>query len=300
MRSTLAFRFVVGAVCLASVACTASLDLDRFRSDGKPAQARDATFEANYHDFRFSALGMVTHLDEHFELRILDKNNQVVTKAVFDSITSERFSLFLGSSIPRQVENRPYRVDFWADHNNKDRTKPMTYEEPPPGALIDEKDHAWRQILREAAPPEGNLVDSRYEINFQHNTNFTNILTGADNVTKVPEDVSKRDCRLAVALDAQFAGKMFELRISSKDDGHLAGLWRQGRATELVKVDLRHILDEGGYMVSAFIDEDGNGEYDTGEPSWMYELESTADENHVFELNTVILAQTPIDTGERP
>jgi hypothetical protein len=287
--------------CAVCIACTATLDVDNYRTENKPTtQVRDAVLDANYFDLRFSALGMATHLDEHFELRILDKNNQIVTKAIFDNVTNERFSLFLGKSVPKQLENRPYRIDFWADHDNKDRTKPVGYNEPATGALIDEKDHAWRQLLREAAPPEGHLLNGQYEITFQHNTNFTNILTGADNVTKVPQDVSKRDCHLAVALDRQFLGKTFELRITSKDDGHLAGLWRDGRAPERIKVDILHILDEGSYTASAFIDEDGSGKYEAGEPSWNYEFASTPDTNHVVEVNTVVLPQTPIDTGERP
>lgn len=286
----------LGALFLLS--CTASLDVDRYRIESKPTQVRDAVLDSNYYDLRFSAIGMATHLDEHFELRVLDKNNQIIAKAIFDNVTNERFGLFLGKAIPKQIENRPYRIDFWADHDNRDRSKPPGYNEPAAGALIDEKDHAWRQILRETAPPEGHLSGGEYDITFQHNTNFTNILTGADNVTKVPQDVSKRDCHLSITLDRQFLGKMFEVRITSKDDGHLAGLWRDGRAAEVVKVDILHILDEGGYLVSAFVDEDGSGKYEAGEPSWSYEFESDP-QNPVIQVSTVTLPQTPIDTGER-
>lgn len=94
--------------------------------------------------------GMTPHVGQVLYLRIVDKlNGKEVTRTSVP--ITESFSL----SFDVDIAGRSYNVDFFADFNTNG-----IYDAPP-------TDHAWRMELNDA---QGND-----ELNFSHNTNFTDI-----------------------------------------------------------------------------------------------------------------------------
>lgn len=78
----------------------------------------------------------------------------------------------------------------------------------------------------------------------------------------------------------------------------MVGLFRQGKAKDAFKAQIAGIIDEETtYEVSAYVDQNGSGKYDEGDPSWKLDLVST-NPGLVGEINLATLPQTPIVTGQ--
>jgi len=57
-----------------------------------------------------------SHIGEYVEIRVVDKDNRVQAKAIYNDLIGPDFSFYLARVIPKA--NAPYRLDWWADHNN--------------------------------------------------------------------------------------------------------------------------------------------------------------------------------------
>lgn len=270
---------------LASTSCTASLELDRFRTE--EASLQSAPINVSYFDVAFTAKSMLPHLNERFEVRLVDRQNAVQAKAVYNDVMRADFSLYLARVVPKA--NAPYRLDFWADHNFSSR-----YDGIRGG--VNEKDHAWRRVLSDPLPEDMRLVGSRYELEFLHDTAFVDIFTDLDG-NPISGEESLLPCELDV-VSPMYAGKMMELRITDKASGRLVGLYREGLAKESFRAAITGILDEQtSYEVSAYVDVNDDGKYSPGDPSWKLEFTSTST-GAAIAVDLGALPQSAIDTGE--
>ncbi len=95
--------------------------------------------------------GMSPHLNQNLYLRVVDKGTMKETGRTMLQITTADFDVVLDAV----TAGKSYFVDFFADVNSNG-----LYDAPP-------TDHAWRLELDNAAGND--------ELNFSHNTNFTDI-----------------------------------------------------------------------------------------------------------------------------
>ncbi len=95
--------------------------------------------------------GMSPHLNQNLYLRVVDKGTLKETGRTMQQITTADFDVVLDAV----TAGRSYFIDFFADFNSNG-----LYDTPP-------ADHAWRLELDNAAGND--------ELNFSHNTNFTDI-----------------------------------------------------------------------------------------------------------------------------
>jgi hypothetical protein len=270
--------------CVLAPACTQSLELDRFRSAGSSVEA----INVNYFDVLFTTKGMTSHINEYFEIRVVDKSNRVQAKAIYNIVTAPDFSIFLGHVVPKS--NAPYRLDFWADHNNS-----FKYDGIEGG--INDKDHAWRRELGTPLPEDMRLTGSRYELDFVHDTAFVDIFTDLDG-NKISGADTLLPCNLNVVGADAFSGKMMEFRVVDKASGRLVGLYRQGRSKETFHAQIPGVLDEQTqYEVSVYADANDSGKYEAGDPSWKFEFTST-DMGISMDFNPTVFAPGAIETGE--
>lgn len=247
---------------LATTSCTASLGLERFRTSEDPVQSA-SPINVNYYDVRFTAKSMLPHIGEYLEVRVVDRMNSVQAKAIYNDITLPDFTLSLGRIIPKA--NAPYRLDFWADHNQSQR-----YDGIQGG--VNDKDHAWRRVLSDPLPEDMRLVGSRYELEFIHDTAFVDIFTDLDGNPISGED-TLLPCDLNVIVAPDYVGKMIELRVIDKASGRLVGLYRQGRARDTFHALIPGVLDvQTAYEVTAYVDVDSSGDYGPSDPSWRLEF----------------------------
>jgi hypothetical protein len=104
-------------------------------------------------DFTFQATGMVPHVGQLFELRVISSSTgQVVGRYVLTSVPAASFTV----TIPLVIKDLGnYQIDFWADYNQNGH-----YDAPP-------ADHAWRLT--------GVGTSSGLTVQFAHNTTFTDV-----------------------------------------------------------------------------------------------------------------------------
>lgn len=282
------WRTLLGAVALPVVAtsCTSSLELDRFRS--AEASSVDTAIAVSYFDVRFAAKGMTSHLNEHLEIRVVDKSNRVQAKAIYDTVAAPDFSIYLRKVVPKA--NAPYRLDWWADHNNSGK-----YDGIEGG--INEKDHAWRRVLADPLPEDMRLSQGRYDLEFVHDTAFVDIAT---DLQGNPSSIADTLLPFSVSIEgaADYVGKTAEIRVVDRTSTRLVGLYRQGKTKPAYPVRINGIIDEEtAYDVSVYVDANDNGKYDAGDPSWKLELHSDGKGLGAI-LDMATAPQSPIETGE--
>jgi Secretion system C-terminal sorting domain len=95
--------------------------------------------------------GMGPHLNQNLYLRVVDKGTMKETGRIVQQITTADFDVVINAV----TIGRSYFIDFFSDHNSNG-----LYDPPP-------SDHAWRLELNNATGGD--------ELNFAHNTNFTDI-----------------------------------------------------------------------------------------------------------------------------
>jgi hypothetical protein len=272
---------LLAVLALATASCTASLDLDKYKK--ADALAIDSA-SITYFDIGFSAKNMQSHLGEYMEWRLVDKANAVQAKIVYVGVTRPDFKLELPKVIPKG--NAPYRLDWWADHNDSGRYDGIV-------GGINDKDHAWRRVFADPLPDDVKLTGSRYDVSFLHDTAFVDIFTDLDGNT-----ISGADELLALRLDVQGAGawvgKTIEIHVVDKGSGRLVAVHRQGKAPASYPATVTGVLDEEtDYQVSAWVDDNDDDAYTAGEPSWQTDITSTA-AGVVAQLNLATLTPTPI------
>lgn len=267
--------------------CTASLELDRFK---KAEATTTGSSTVQFSDVQFTALNMTSHLNEYFEIRVVDKANRVQAKAVYFGVTAPDFTLYMSRLVPKAQTNAPYRLDYWADHNNSGK-----YDGIEGG--INDKDHAWRRTLEAPLPEDVKQVGDRYEVTFQHDTNFVDIFTDLSG-NKISGQDTLLNCNLNVVGAGAYVGKMIEIRVVDKASGRLVALHRRGSALETYPAQVLGVLDEvTAYEVSAYVDVNNDGKYSIGDPSWKVDISST-DQGIGDSLDLATLPQTPIETGQ--
>jgi hypothetical protein len=279
-------RPALAGFALACLSCASSLDLDRFRAGEAALQVTSPT-SLNYLDLRLRATSMQSHVNEYFELRIVDQANSIQAKAIYNDVVEPDFAITLERVIPKS--NGPYRLDFWADHNTTGR-----YDGIKGG--LNEKDHAWRRVLRDPLPEDVRRTEAGFEFDFIHNTDFSDIFTDLAG-DPIPGDDTLLPCDLNVLGAGRFEGKKMDLRVVEKASQRLVGFYRQGRAREGFHALIPGILDEETvYEVSAFVDDNGSGAYEASDPSWKLEFTS-GDNGASVDFDTIALPLMPIEVG---
>ncbi len=256
-------RVLPFALAVLACACTSSLDLERFRQE----EARsEGALNVTYADFHFTAKNMQSHLSEYLEVRLVDRNNALQAKVVYVDVQKPDFSVDCPKLVPKA--NAPYRIDWWADHNNT-----AAYDGIVGG--INEKDHAWRRVLSDPLPEDVRIVDGRYDLVFLHDTAFVDVATDLQG-NKTPLTDTLLPFKLGIVGAAGYAGKPIEMRVVDKGSGRLVAVHRRGRAIEGYLAEVTGVLDEEtAYEISVWVDVDGDDRYTTGEPSWRLEALSS-------------------------
>ena len=267
---------------LGTTACTASLDLDRFQKEEAKATVNSASI--THFDFVFSAKNMQSHIDEFMEIRLVNKSTSVQGKAMFVDIPKPDFKIVMPKFIPKGGE--PYRIDWWADHNRSNHYDGIV-------GGINEKDHAWRRVLRDPLPEDVRLLDGRYELNFLHDTAFVDVFTDLDGNPITGAD-TLLPFKATITSANEYFDKPVEIHVTDKGSGRLVALHRQGRARETWVAEVTGVLDEETpYEISVFVDLNGDDEYSEGDPSWRTEVLSS-EIGIATEVNLATLAQTPL------
>jgi hypothetical protein len=184
--------------------------------------------------------GMTPHVGQTLYLRVIDKLNGKEVGRTSTTI-SENFSLDLDVVIP----GRSYRIDFFADFNSND-----IYDTPP-------TDHAWRLELDNA---EGND-----ELNFAHNTNFTDI-----------------DWKYMLTVNftdmSPHVGQLLELRVEDDLTSEEVGRTRiEFIPGESFAINIPGIMNNREYKIEFYADQNNNGIYDSPptDHAWELSIEST-------------------------
>ena len=89
---------------VAASACTASLSLDRFSQEDAGLTTDTSTIK--YFDLQYKATNMQSHINEYFEIRLVDRDNAVQMKAVYSGVTKPDFSLFMAKIVPTPNRRR--------------------------------------------------------------------------------------------------------------------------------------------------------------------------------------------------
>ncbi|HSH18961.1 MAG TPA: plastocyanin/azurin family copper-binding protein, partial [Draconibacterium sp.] len=194
--------------------------------------------------------GMNPHVGQTLWLAVIDKDSgiEIERKSV---IVTVDFSI----QIPGLEMNHSYNVDFFADHN-----KNGVYDAPP-------ADHAWRMEVIE--------VMGDAELNFQHNTNFT--------------DIMWRN-KLTVHFTGMnpHVGQTLQLAVIDKNSG-----MEVQRVS--IKAEADFMIDVFGmengmsYNVDFFSDHNKNGQYDAppADHAWRLELNNVMGDTTLnFQHNT--------------
>lgn len=258
-------RAIVMALSL--VGCSATLDLDRFHKAAVESKETVVdTTNITYFDFRFSGRSMQSHLGETMEWRLVDKSNVVQGKGVFANVKRPDFKIEFPKFIPKT--NGPYRIDWWADHNNSKKYDGIV-------GGINDKDHAWRRVLEDPLPEDVKLADGVYVLDFLHDTNFVDIFTDLEGNPISGDDVLL-PFQISVKNTEPYEGKMLEIRVADKGSGRLVATHRMGWIRQDYVATVTGVLDEETpYEISAYVDLSDADEYRAEDPSWKLDITST-------------------------
>ena len=263
MRAPLRLLVTAAAVCapaaLLGSGCFAIADLERFHAGadaGDDVAQDDPTLDW---DMTLTMKGMGVHLNQLIEFRIIDSSNYVQTRGVIDPLNvpvNESISFTLPKAIP--VDNRPYRLDFYADVNGS-----RDFDGLDTGI---KHDHAWR-IAPLADYPVGKFphVSNLVQVVFTHNKYFTDI----DDWPKGTNNPSKDTglgvlVRFKAASMSKFVGKLVQVRVVETESGHVVGLYRNPRmpGTDFQGFIAGVVEAQVDYDVDVYVDANGNKAYD--------------------------------------
>ncbi len=180
-------------------------------------------------------MGMNPHVGENLQLAVINKNTGMEIKRVSVTAAVDFMVDVYG------IENgMSYNIDFFADHN-----KNGVYDAPP-------ADHAWRMEL--------NDVMGDTTLNFQHNTNFTDIMW-------------KNELMVYFMGMNPHVGENLQLAVTDKNSG-----MEIQRVSVTATVDFMvsvYGIEKGkSYNVDFFADHNKNGVYDAppADHAWRLEL----------------------------
>jgi plastocyanin len=181
--------------------------------------------------------GMTPHMGQESYFALIDAaSGEVVdreSEIVSDSFTVELSKSMTGSS---------YRVDFFSDHNDNGY-----YDAPP-------TDHAWRLEFESTAGDD--------TLNFEHNTNFTDIMW-------------KHRLRVRFSGMDPHVGQMLSLYVRDLASGTYLDTVIIG-SIEDAEFDVEsHVVETGNsYQVDFYADHNGNSSYDAPPTDHAWRLES--------------------------
>ncbi|MCF8368481.1 MAG: T9SS type A sorting domain-containing protein [Bacteroidales bacterium] len=180
--------------------------------------------------FTLNASSMNPHQGQLFELRLVNQQTfQEAGRLSLDSVVVADFSaLAVGLEI-----GEDYYIDFYADHNGNG-----TYNAPP-------ADHAWRLEL--------NGVEGDSELDFSHNTNFTDIewpLTGIfDLANEIDLNVYPNPASDWVYLKSNDQIVTFKEIILIHPNGQLVRSYSFDNSSEIVRLNMENIENGIYYLV---------------------------------------------------
>jgi hypothetical protein len=197
-----------------------------------------------FEDLTIQLTNMDPHLNNYMLFRVVDTNSNVIRGViVLDSLRTANELI----EMPDALTDDPHRLDFYADFNaNGD------YDAPP-------ADHAWSMDI-----PQNGIV------NFDHNTNFTDIAL-------LDPIVPGNDFNLIFTGFAPHISQLIEVRVIDIDFNRTVGVYR---LDELEIVDftatIPGIIEDGrDYQVDFYADFNDNGIYDAPPTDHAWRIQGT-------------------------
>jgi hypothetical protein len=197
--------------------------------------------------------GMGPHLNQNLYLRVVDKGTMKETGRIMQQITITDFDIVLNAI----TAGKSYFIDFFSDHNSNG-----LYDAPP-------ADHAWRLELDNALGND--------ELNFEHNTNFTDI---------------NWDYILTVNFSGMtpHIGQMLELRVENNNDNtEVDRIKVTSIPSANFEIKLVGLKFNTEYKAEFYADLNGNGIYDAPpvDHAWLIDFTNiTGDVIQNFNHNT--------------
>lgn len=222
-------RLATLALGLSLSGCFLATDVDRF-TEAKPNTSR-------FYDLDFTIRGADSHVNEMFELRVLDERKSILTVMRAAPLGGAQASFKLPSSLPK---DQKLRLIFWADHNASGKFD-LT---PEPF------DHSWFVDVDPFKPqdPSDNVV----KIVYDHNSQFTPV---EGNEVGNPVEMSFTGL-------GGLTGKRVQARVSDANSKQLVAQYRITRVDKPeLKVTMPKVIDPGAgtrYLVDVVLD-DGQG-----------------------------------------
>ncbi|HQY62025.1 MAG: hypothetical protein IPF92_21335 [Myxococcales bacterium] len=215
-----------GLAALAVPGCFLATDVDRFR-ETPPNTSK-------FFDLSFTITGADSHVDETFELRVVDRQKNIIAMLRASPLGGRDATFNLPSSLPK---TGGLRLVFWADHNNSGAfdQAPLPF------------DHSWFVDVDPFVPkdPASNLV----KIEFEHNTAFVPV-EGKE--IGGPAEVSFSGMRGQL-------GRRAQVSISDANSKQLVGVLRATKITQdAFTLRLPGIVDPGAgtrYSVLVTLDD---------------------------------------------
>lgn len=187
---------LVVTLAMLSASCFAVTDLDRF---DKPAE-----ITGNFSDLRLTVRGMTSHTKELFEYRIVDASNVIQSRGFIQPLGGVEATLFVRGAVPKQ--NGPFRLDFFADHDNN-----LGYDKMP-----GQGDHSWRIPLDAALQND----QGQFVILFDHNTSFAYLNE------PMPARELGKPVTIRLKNMGSFMGKRVEARVADASSKRVVALFR--------------------------------------------------------------------------
>ena len=227
---------------LATTSCFAVTNLDRFHA------AAGGT--GDYQDLVFTFHGAVAHPTDLFELRVIDANNIIQMRGVYQPMVTPDTTVHIPKAVPRV--NGPYRLDFYGDRNHSGGWDGLT-DAP-------DHDHGWRiEPLQSTTGTDPNTITVVYE----HNTSFVEINDWPAGKVNPPKDPG-----LPVNFHfknlAALQGKFLQARVADATSGHTAALYRlPSLPAPSADGTVEGVIEsEVTYDVYVYLDANGNGAFD--------------------------------------
>jgi len=197
--------------------------------------------EGNAADITLHFTGMSPHLNQTLFLRVVDKGTLKETGRTSKQIVTADFDITIDAATP----GRSYFIDFFSDVNSNN-----LYDSPP-------ADHAWRLELNNAVGGD--------EMNFSHNTNFT-------------------DIRWVYQVVVHFTGmsphlnQLLELRVEDNTNGKEVDRTKVNSVPSAnFDLTITGVELNKEYKVEFYADVNGNGIYDTppADHAWLITFTNT-------------------------
>ncbi len=185
------------AVCALSLAlsgCFAVTDLGRF----KQAEPNNS----NFHDLEFTIRGADSHVEQTFELRLVDDTDTILMRMIAAPLGGPSATFTLPSAVPKKQAN--LRLFFFSDYNKSGRFD----QSPPPG------DHGWKLSVDDFKPREAS--DNLVRVVFDHSTKF-DLVVGKE---------FGNPASIKLGNMGGYLGKRLNVRIADASSKQLVGQYR--------------------------------------------------------------------------